>query len=150
MGHLRETNLTYYEHLMRALDKCHSLFEAFVCLTIHAFIPQLFPHRASDIIKKLYVEKYKGCHADRILVRFNTKFQEDPDQRHWRVLVNGQETLAHRVEINVPAKTVMEQVGSEEKYHILCYGKVMTQHCECTEVVNGVQKVTNLYTSYVE
>lgn len=62
---------------------------------------------------------------DRVLLRFNTKFEEDPLKRTWRVLVNGVETLAEKVYINIPGETIQEDVApGVTKFHILCYGKV--------------------------
>ncbi len=60
----------------------------------------------------------------RILVRFNTMHKMDEQHRKWRVLVDGQERLADHVVIQTPCETIMENVGSEEKYHFLCYGSV--------------------------
>lgn len=61
---------------------------------------------------------------DRILIRFNTKFEEDVEKRPWRILVNGVETLAERVLISTPGETIQEDVGGIPKYHIMCFGKV--------------------------
>ena len=62
---------------------------------------------------------------DRILLRFNTKFEEDPARRTWRVLVNGAETLASKVIIKVNGETIQEDVAGIPKYHILCIGCVV-------------------------
>lgn len=60
---------------------------------------------------------------DRILLRFNTKFLEDPSQRKWRVLVNGEEQLAHQIEVRVPCETITEPISTGEiKHHFLCHG----------------------------
>lgn len=65
---------------------------------------------------------------DRILLRFNTKFEEDQEKRTWRVLVNGTETLADKVIIRyVCCETIQEDVDGIPKYHILCFGKVNWQ-----------------------
>lgn len=62
---------------------------------------------------------------DRILIRFNTKVEEDPLKRPWRVLVNGEETLAYKVYVMVPCATITEPIATGEvKHHMLCYGKV--------------------------
>lgn len=59
----------------------------------------------------------------RILVRFNTKFEDDKLKRKWRVLLNGIEHLAHNVAINVPCETITEPIDTGEiKHHFLCYG----------------------------
>ncbi len=74
--------------------------------------------------------------ADRILIRFNTKFNDDPEGRCWRVLVNGDETLAHRVEIAIPCETVTEPIASGEiKHHFLCDGRVEWQAGSIARVV---------------
>ncbi|MFZ4508263.1 MAG: hypothetical protein ACOYON_11275 [Fimbriimonas sp.] len=63
--------------------------------------------------------------SSRILVRFNTKFTEDPEGRTWRVLVDGVETLAHKVMIDTPTETITESISTGEvKHHILCHGRV--------------------------
>jgi hypothetical protein len=60
----------------------------------------------------------------RILVRFNTLHKEDEQHRKWRVLTDGTERLADSVKITVPCETIMEEVGSVEKYHFVCDGIV--------------------------
>lgn len=61
----------------------------------------------------------------RVLLRFNTKFEEDPKRRTWRVLVDGTEKLADKVYINVLAETITEDVApGVTKYHVLCHGNV--------------------------
>jgi hypothetical protein len=63
---------------------------------------------------------------DRILIRFNTKFEEDPDKRKWRVLVNGEERLAHQVDIYAFTTTITEPIATGEiKHHFLCEGCVV-------------------------
>lgn len=61
---------------------------------------------------------------DRILVRFNTKWKEDPAQRKWRVLVNRVEYLASDVRIGTYCETIEEPVNGEMKFHFLCLGRV--------------------------
>jgi len=66
--------------------------------------------------------------SDRVLIRFNTKFEEDALKREWRVLVNGEESLARKVFIEVTSETVTERIATGEvKYHFQCYGKVKWQ-----------------------
>lgn len=60
----------------------------------------------------------------RILLRFNTKYKEDPEGRTWRVLVDGTETLAHKIVTTIPCETIQEPVEGVEKHHFLCWGKV--------------------------
>jgi hypothetical protein len=74
--------------------------------------------------------------SSRILLRFNTKFAEDPEKRTWRVLVNGEETLAHKVLIKIPCETITEPISTGEiKHHFLCYGKVEWLPGDVAEVV---------------
>lgn len=61
---------------------------------------------------------------DRILLRFNTKWQDDPTTRKWRVLVNGEEKLARKVYLNLPCETVEEAVDGVAKFHLMCHGRV--------------------------
>lgn len=74
---------------------------------------------------------------DRILIRFNTKFGEDPEQRKWRVLTNGEEKLAHRVDIcGVFTTTVTEPISTGEiKHHFLCDGIVVWKDGDVALVV---------------
>lgn len=60
----------------------------------------------------------------RILIRFNTKFEDDPQKRKWRVLEDGVEKLAHKVLISTDAETIQEDVDGIPKYHIMCHGSV--------------------------
>ena len=82
--------------------------------------------------------EYTFTVADRILIRFNTKFAEDPEGRCWRVLVNGEETLAHRVQISVPCETITEAIATGEiKHHFLCDGQVQWGPEHVATVVSG-------------
>lgn len=75
---------------------------------------------------------------DRILLRFNTKFEEDSLKRTWRVLVNGEETLAAKVIIQVIGETIQEPVDGIQKYHILCHGKVIwNKGTDTARIVEG-------------
>ncbi|MBC8063535.1 MAG: hypothetical protein H7Y17_01795 [Chlorobia bacterium] len=80
--------------------------------------------------------------ADRILVRFNTKVADDPEGRAWRVLVNGVETLAHKVHIEVPCESITEPIATGEiKHHFLCRGRVRWSQDHVATVV-AVRSVT--------
>ncbi len=69
----------------------------------------------------------------RILLRFNTKFEEDKKRRTWRVLVDGIEKLASKVYINVTSETITEDVApGVTKYHVLCHGNVTWDEDEVT------------------
>lgn len=83
---------------------------------------------------------------DRILVRFNTKFAEDPLKRGWRVLVNGEEQLAHRVDIQVPCETITEPISTGEiKHHFLCFGYVHHADDEQLDHVVRILDYPNLH-----
>lgn len=74
---------------------------------------------------------------DRILIRFNTKVADDPEGRAWRVLVNGVERLAHKVNVLIPCETITEPIATGEiKHHFLCYGKVFWEENHIARVVN--------------
>ena len=63
---------------------------------------------------------------DRILIRFNTKWEQDELKRRWRVLVNGEETLAHNVITYGYCETITEPISTGEiKDHFLAYGRVV-------------------------
>jgi len=52
-NHLKNINMTYYEHLTCALSYASKLMFASFALIIHAFLPNIFVNTASDIIKNL-------------------------------------------------------------------------------------------------
>jgi hypothetical protein len=55
-----------------------------------------------------------------INIRYNTKATET-DTLHWRVLINGVETLASEVEVNTKLKTTKDWIeGVGYKWHITC------------------------------
>lgn len=124
MSHLKDTGLSYFAHLLRALWFAWRSMKAAMVLVIHGLFPSCFEHTASGMFSGLASE-LRARHGDRILVRFNTKFAEDDLKRNWRVLVNGEETLAHEVKINIPCETIVERIATGEiKYHFLCWGHV--------------------------
>jgi len=51
--HLKEINMSYSAHLKHALGLFWRLKQAELALFIHAFIPFLFEHTASDIVREL-------------------------------------------------------------------------------------------------
>jgi plasmid stabilization system protein ParE len=61
----------------------------------------------------------------RILLRFNTKFEQDPKKRTWRVLEDGIERLASHVSIGTNGETIQEDIDGVPKYHILFDGKIL-------------------------
>jgi len=61
---------------------------------------------------------------DNILLRFNTKWQNDPEGRKWRVVINDIEHLASEVHIHAKARTVEKEVNGEPKFHLFCIGTV--------------------------
>lgn len=81
--------------------------------------------------------------VDRILVRFNTKFGNDPSGRRWRVLVNGEEHLAHKVVMSIPCETVTEPIATGEiKDHFLCFGSVEWESGDVARIVSGASSDT--------
>lgn len=122
--HLEEVGVGYFEHMRLALANSLLLAFSSVTLLVHALIPCLFTKTASSMIKKV-VGSFPKKKADRILVRFNTKWREDPHARQWRVLVNGTEVLAHKVSIQTNSETVEEEIAGEQKFHFLCLGSVI-------------------------
>jgi hypothetical protein len=51
--HLRESNLTYFQHMIRALSISYKLLVSSVACLIHAFFPFVFETKASSTIKNL-------------------------------------------------------------------------------------------------
>jgi hypothetical protein len=78
-------------------------------LMLHSIFPELLPHYASEELFKIFKELSLG--GNKILIRFNTKWQEDPLKRTWRVLINGEEKLASEVCVEVPSQSTVEDVA---------------------------------------
>ncbi len=56
----------------------------------------------------------------KINIRYNTKAKEN-DTLHWRVVINGVESLASDVEVNVKLRTTKDWIeGVGWKWHISC------------------------------
>ena len=51
--HLREADMGYFQHMLRACTISATLFLAFALCMIHAFIPFLFERSASKVVKNL-------------------------------------------------------------------------------------------------
>jgi hypothetical protein len=62
----------------------------------------------------------------KIQIRFNTdKEKLDPNAPAWRVLIEGEEHLAEKVEIMVPTWTSEDTLpDGRKKWHLSCEGKV--------------------------
>jgi len=131
MGHLEEVGMGYLQHLALAWKNALRLVASSVFLVVHGAFPFVLTHAASDTIERVRNSFPKGG-SDRILVRFNTKWKEDPEGRQWRVLVNGEETLASRVSIRTGSDTVEEPINGEQKFHFLCFGKVVWSGSEAS------------------
>jgi hypothetical protein len=58
--------------------------------------------------------------VSKINIRYNTKAKEN-DTLHWRVVINGIESLASDVEVNVKLRTTKDWIeGVGWKWHISC------------------------------
>ena len=135
MTHLKEVKLTYWQHFVCALSCVFQLIKASLFLIIHAFFPNVFVHYGSELVNKVHYDIMRRRNYNRILVRFNTKWQEDVMQRKWRVLMNGEEKLAHEILITIPCKIIQEDVPDVgTKWHFLCYGNVTW--CEHNALIN--------------
>jgi hypothetical protein len=86
---------------------------------------------------------------NKIQVRYNTDYDKKfshpnlPEQKRWRVLINGEQILADYVEIRVPAHTTTDtittELGSVLKKHISCECKyVIRNYIWATEFVGGI------------
>src|ERR1700722_701737 len=126
MTHLNEIDMGYFEHLKRAGFNAIRLFCASLILLVHGLLPFILVDTASKLVDKVR-SSFPKSKRDRILVRFNTKWKEDPSSRQWRVLVNGTETLAHKESMKTDCETIKEQVEGEQKFHFMCLGKVTWQ-----------------------
>jgi hypothetical protein len=51
--HLKEQNMSYWQHWLQAMTYFATIQKAALCVLIHAFIPDVFCDTASKIIKKL-------------------------------------------------------------------------------------------------
>jgi hypothetical protein len=126
MQHLNIVNMTYLQHMRFALSKSVRLFYSSLLLLIHAIFPNLFEDSGSTLVNQVHFDlNHNRKNKNRILVRFNTKWQEDIQGRKWRVLENGVETLTDNVIITIPCSTIQEDVPvSGTRWHFLCYGTV--------------------------
>ncbi len=52
-NHLRDINLSYYDHLLVALDYAKDALNASLIFTFHALFPDIFVTTGSEIIDKL-------------------------------------------------------------------------------------------------
>lgn len=77
MGHLEDVDMEYFPHLRLALVNSARLLAGSFLLSIHGILPFLFTHSASSIIGR--VKKSFPKNGDRILIRFNTKWRDDPE-----------------------------------------------------------------------
>lgn len=126
MRHLEEIKMTYWGHLRLASLNSLRLLKASIVLLIHGCFPSILTNSSSKLLDEIK-KSFPTGGKDRILVRFNTKWQNDQQKRQWRVLVNGEEQLAHKVEIKVASETIEEEVAGEQKFHFLCSGKTIWQ-----------------------
>lgn len=133
MKHLDEVGIGYFEHMRIAFLNSFRLLVSSLVLIIHGIAPCLFTKTSSVMIKKV-LGSFPKSGRDRILVRFNTKWHEDPQERHWRVLINGKESLAHNVLIRTNSETIEEYIAGEQKFHFLCFGSVVW-HGTLAEIV---------------
>ena len=126
MRHLDELKMNYFQHMLFALKNAATLFRAFITLVVHAALPDCFVNASSALINKVHYNLMANRHAkSRILVRFNTKWEQDRLSRKWRVVTNGVETLAHEVTVTIPCTTIQEDVPTDgTRWHFLCWGDV--------------------------
>jgi len=122
MNHLRQINKTYFQHFALAIYNSIRLMYASIILVLHAFLPFTFESTASDIIKDIVSSIPKNKRE--VLVRFNTKWRDDPAKRQWRVLVDDKETLVHKVIIKTLAETIEKPINNEQKFHFLINGNL--------------------------
>lgn len=123
MSHLNDVGLSYTEHMRRALAFSWTLLKSSFVLLLHAVFPDFMSNYASSQLTPVFKELSLNGH--RILVRFNTKWEKDLNKRTWRVLVDGTESLASDVTLNVPTSTIQEDVSGVPKWHMLCHGYVV-------------------------
>ena len=51
--HLKENNMSYYEHMLFAVAYGCTAMLAGICLIIHAILPCFFQYTGSNLVKKL-------------------------------------------------------------------------------------------------
>jgi hypothetical protein len=64
-----------------------------------------------------------------VKIRFNTNYGKLPDQKKWRVLIDGEQIFSEQVEIHCPCKTSEDIVVGDDgkdvvKFHITCEANV--------------------------
>lgn len=122
MRHLEEVEMNFFEHWFFTIKTMLKLIAATVILFIHGWLPFLFEHTTSKLVGRIYNSFHRA--GKQILIRFNTKWEDDPQKRQWRILVEGKETLASHISIKVPCYTIEEPVDGIKKFHFLCVGQV--------------------------
>lgn len=124
MDHLRNINMSYTNHMFRALGHVYHLTIAVVALMIHAVIPSVFENVASNKVSQIHWSmRYARPGSHRILIRRNAQV----NQPNWAVYVIGvKEVMVDHVSIDVPCETCfLPSQSGELQYHILCMGDVM-------------------------
>lgn len=106
----------YFVNLKSAIFESGKLYLFSYLVLINGVFPCLF----SSFSKK----PAEVAHKDRILVRFNNKWEVDKEKRKWRLLINDIEFLVHSIKIKCEANTLEEPINGEPKYHFLCLGIV--------------------------
>jgi hypothetical protein len=136
MDHLKEVGLTYFQHMQFALKNCMKLFVASILLALHSIMPNWFTNSGSKLVQDIHYDfTARRLWKSRILVRFNTKWKEDPEGRKWRVLQDGVETLAHSVNLTIPCTTIQEDVAEGTRWHFLCWGDVEWDNASNAKIV---------------
>lgn len=51
--HLKDCNMSYFQHMKRALTISISMWYGAICCFVHAFVPCIFVATATNMVKKL-------------------------------------------------------------------------------------------------
>ena len=69
-----------------------------------------------------------------IQVRFNTNYGVLPDQKRWRVLIDGAQIFTDSVDIRTKSWTTTDIINDVEKYHITCNPEIVTTNEDGVEL----------------
>lgn len=71
--HVKERQMTYFTHMLEALELGSGMFLGGICLFIHAFIPEVFQMTGSTMIKTLNEQVVKKSNT---YIKYDSKMED--------------------------------------------------------------------------
>jgi hypothetical protein len=78
--HLKETNMTYYEHMLRSLTLSKELFIGSIKAVIHAIYPDMFTSSTTELVKNL----------QNILLKYSTQEKKEKEKHEKEIQTETQ------------------------------------------------------------